>query len=268
MFLGNLFEYYNFKRARLIGELGMKSIETMSGENQLYAEIDLLRGNTLFWNYNEAYDRTVHSIKMAVKQNMPSLAVLLIVEFSTRYFLPFGRRIGTIRDLDEKFKELCNIPFEECYLWRLVISSLESMPSENHEELEYDPSINSITQYFEYAALFKAMIHDSDKKKLLYQNLKSNCTLLQGSWMFIDLLIFGMIIANDSTESKTEVEIEETSEEMKKSLGIILKCFDECVDSDQKCKLYLAHSEYVKINLIRIDISTISKKQYSSMKKQ
>jgi hypothetical protein len=182
-FLGRYFNYFDFKRAKFIGELVLASAETLCGEGKVNALHGLLKGYTYFCSYYEANDRMSLAVKIALEKKMAVKAFDVMLTFHTSFLLPYGKTLSIIREYDRKFK---TIEFSELQgrQWDLMISAFDSIatgfPLHLEQEIEFHPQLGAFIQS---ANVLIGIIYRREDRFGRYKALELVEDHIHGSWL-------------------------------------------------------------------------------------
>jgi hypothetical protein len=183
-FLGRTFEYFNYKRAQFIGQLVQGAISKFSIEKKALAHIELLQGNSYFWTFQQAEEKTINIAKLAIEKNRPHFCILTLIEFVSRYILPCGKSLAYIRDLDQRIGGFCVQQELNSYEWNLVFGQIEAIFEErsikNINIMEIPRKFHQFTRYV--TALQSIIFGEADRKEKLISFI-TEVGSLHGSWM-------------------------------------------------------------------------------------
>lgn len=244
MFLGRDFGYYDFERAKFVGELVLTAHPSVNAESKVISFLGLVSGFQYFGTYFETNERVNQAVTLALEEKLTLLAFVTLLTFNVSCFLPFGKSIAALKDYDRKFHEYKDFNESQVSQWVKVMDLYDCLAKGTAFVVDFDPEWTAwILPFVQYLGLLDAMIYFRETRRDLYAKLEADTKALHGSWQYVDFLLFGVIL--DCEVTKEPQNKEEILKRIDEKIQV-LKChMQEQRTTEQKFKLSLALAERV-----------------------
>jgi serine/threonine protein kinase/predicted ATPase len=187
-FLGRFFNYFDFKRARFIGELVLAASQSLNSEGKLNALQGLLKGYSYFWSYYEANERMNQAVKAAIDDRMVSKAFDVMLTFHTAFLLPYGKSIATVRECDKRFKSFSEFSAAHHRQWDMMLTSFDAIasgfPVQTLVEADFSPHLNA---FLLFTNSLISLLYAKEDKFEKFQALAKVEDQIHGSWLYLNL---------------------------------------------------------------------------------
>jgi serine/threonine protein kinase/predicted ATPase len=188
-FLGRFFNYFDFKRAKFIGELVLASSQSLNSEGKLNALQGLLKGYSYFWSYYEASERMNQAVKAAIDDRMIGKAFDVMLTFHTAFLLPYGKTITAVRECDKRFRSYSEFSDTHQRQWDTMLTSFDAIASGFPVQTQVDSECNAhLNSFLLFVNSLIALLYGREDRFDKFQALAKVEDQIHGSWLYFELM--------------------------------------------------------------------------------